>query len=515
MAILIRFVFLLWLAAPALAVTENSFVALSYHEVERDDAAITSPTVVRVSDLAAQFAWLKANGYQPVHVDQILAARAGGPVLPEKAVLLTFDDGLRNFYTHAFPLLKLFNYPAVIALVGRWLDVPEGGTVDYDGTPKSRNDFMTWSQIRELQASGLVEVATHAYDLHQGIPANPQGNTQPAAITRRFAEGVYEPDQVYLDRLRRDLRASQSIIANHTENVPRILVWPYGRSNLAGQEVARELGIQLGFTLEDGPTLANTPLLQTRRYLIEHSPSLKQFAETLRGTWSPDPARSVRIDPGPWGGDESGLSATLDSLLALQPNIAFLVPSIYDHGTEKTLFPTPRRPLARDELNRIAWQIERRSGVPVFIDLPSTWLSDKALISDLARHVNFAGLRLSAMPGSDQAVEVRSAAEHWRWPLRLAFDLPGLPDEGVWTALRAGDLVILSADTDIASLPEASKSSVLFEFTLNDSPAKIARRMRDLEAAGFRQFGLAGFPLDIDRTEIELVLSLRSVPRLP
>ena len=163
MALLIRTLVaaLIALAASlaAAADTNARFMALSYHEILTDNEPAT-PTAVRASDLARQFAWLQANGYHPVSVDQILAARAGGPPLPPKAILLTFDDGFKDVYTRAFPLLKLFNYPAVIALVGQWMDVPDGRMVDYDGEPVPRSKFLSWEQVREMQASGLVEVAS-------------------------------------------------------------------------------------------------------------------------------------------------------------------------------------------------------------------------------------------------------------------------------------------------------------------------------------------------------------------
>uniref|UniRef100_UPI0035B0CA9A polysaccharide deacetylase family protein n=1 Tax=Brevundimonas sp. TaxID=1871086 RepID=UPI0035B0CA9A len=195
MALLIRTLLaaLLALAAALATAADARFMALSYHEVLADNEPMT-PTAVRASDLARQFAWLQANDYHPVSVDQILAARAGGPPLPPNAILLSFDDGFLDFYTRAFPLLKLFNYPAVIALVGKWMDVPDGQMVDYDGKPVPRGKFLNWDQVREMQASGLIEVASHSYDLHHGILANPQGNTQPAATTRLYANGRYEDD---------------------------------------------------------------------------------------------------------------------------------------------------------------------------------------------------------------------------------------------------------------------------------------------------------------------------------
>ena len=372
MALLIRplLAALLALAVTLATAADARFMALSYHEVLADNEPMT-PTAVRASDLARQFAWLQANDYHPVSVDQILAARAGGPPLPPNAILLTFDDGFLDAYTRAFPLLKLFNYPAVIALVGKWMDVPDGQVVDYDGKPVPRGKFLNWAQVREMQASGLIEVASHSYDLHHGILANPQGNTQPAATTRLYANGRYEDDAAYLARLRADLRDS---ISQHTGKAPRIIVWPYGRSNRAAQEVAAQLGMPIGLTLIDGFNDAATPTAVWKRQLIENSPSLQAFAEMLRVTWDPSPARSVEVDPGTWPPGEDGLSPTLDRLLKLSPNIAFVRPAVIRDGREMALFPTKLRPVAIDQLNHIAWQTERRAGVPVFIDLPAAWL---------------------------------------------------------------------------------------------------------------------------------------------
>ena len=513
MALLIRTLLsaLLIVAASFACAGETRFMALSYHEVIPDNEPIT-PTAVRASDLARQFAWLQANDYHPVSVDQILAARAGGPPLPPKAILLTFDDGKKDTYTHAFPLLKLFRYPAVIALVGKWMDVPDGQMVDYDGKPLPRSEFMSWAQVRKMQDSGLIEVASHSYDLHHGILANPQGNTQPAATTRLYANGHYEDDAAYLARLRHDLRDSFS---QHTGKAPRIIVWPYGRSNLAGQKIAAELGMPIGLTLVDGFNDATTPKAVWKRQLIENSPSLQAFAEMLRVTWAPNPGRSVKVDPGTWPPGEDELSPTLERLLSLSPNIAFVKPSIVRDGREMTLFPTKLRPLAADKLNHIAWQTERRAGVPVFIDLPTSWLDEPELVADLARQVNFAGLRINAAPGSAAAERIRQAVERWVWPLQLVYALDQPPSPTVWAELPKGDRIALPAtDNIVARLPAEAATKVLLEFDPDLPPGVIARSMNRLEAAGFRQFGLAGFP-ESTMDVLFPSLSLRWQPQLP
>ena len=74
----------------------NHFLALCYHDVE-DDSADERYMSVRTSALNDQMAWLKNNGYTAVSVQQILDAHNGGTVLPDKAVLLSFDDGYSSF----------------------------------------------------------------------------------------------------------------------------------------------------------------------------------------------------------------------------------------------------------------------------------------------------------------------------------------------------------------------------------------------------------------------------------
>ncbi|MFZ1901352.1 MAG: hypothetical protein WAU35_12775, partial [Azonexus sp.] len=226
------------------------------------------------------------------------------------------------------------------------------------------------------------------------------------------------------------------------------------------------------------------------------------------------PGRSVKVDPGTWPPGDDGLSPTLDRLLTLSPNIAFVKPVVIRDGREMTLFPTKLRPVAADKLNHIAWQTERRAGVPVFIDLPDAWLNEPELVADLARQVNFAGLRLRAAPGSTAAEGVRKAAGRWVWPLQMAYALDELPAPDVWARLPAGDLIVLPAsDAIIAGLPTEAATRVLLEFDPALPPVAIARRMNRLEADGFRQFGIAGLP-DSVMGPIFPSLSLRWQPQL-
>ncbi|MCM5571525.1 poly-beta-1,6-N-acetyl-D-glucosamine N-deacetylase PgaB [Burkholderiaceae bacterium FT117] len=371
-------------AARAPGIPPGAFVALSYHEVPEDGPREAAPGAgrygVEVSALVAQFSWLRENGYRPVSLSEIAEARAGGKPLPPKAVLLSFDDGYADFYHRVYPLLQLFRYPAVIALVGKWMDAPAGTQVDYDGRPMPREAFLSWAQVREMAGSGLVEVASHSYDLHRGVRGNPQGNLQPAATTRIFdpASARYETDEAWLGRVRADLERNSALIERETGKRPRAVVWPYGRYNGALQQVARELGMPMMLTLEGGPNLAGAPLDRIRRIIVEFNPELGAFVDEIEQVWPEDPQRVVHVDldyvhdPDPEA-QERNLSALLDRIQAIRPTTVYLQAFADPDGdgeADALYFPNRHLPMRADLFNRVAWQLETRVGVRVYAWMP-------------------------------------------------------------------------------------------------------------------------------------------------
>ncbi len=365
-------------AAPA-AVEDGAFLVLCYHEVPDDLRQEPDPYAVEASELASQFAWLRAHGYRPVSLSDVLAARRGGRPLPPKAVLLTFDDGYRSFYTRVYPLLKLYGYPALLALVGHWMEAGPDQPVDYGGRMVPRASFLGWDEVREMVRSGLVEVASHTYDLHRGIRANPQGNLAPAATTRLYdpATGRYETDEGYTARLRADLERSARLIERELGQRPRALAWPFGSYNRAAVRIASEAGMTVTFTLEDGWMPPALPLDAVRRAPVRWNPVLQDFVGELHPR-QPPPRRVVHVDLDYVYSDdpvqqERNLSALLDRVKALGANTVYLQAFADPDGdgvADALYFPNRHLPVRADLFNRVAWQLLTRAHVEVFAWLP-------------------------------------------------------------------------------------------------------------------------------------------------
>lgn len=378
-----------------LARAADNFIVLSYHEIEDfvPKEEKLGRTVVSLENLKAQFAWLKQNGYRVISVQELLDAKAGKKKLPEKAVMLTFDDGDVSFYTKAFPLLKQYRYPAMIALVTSWMDVPEDGFVEYDQgqEPWKRNAFLSWAQVKEVVKSGLVEVASHSHDMHHGLLGNPQGNTQPAAVTHVYdpATQRYEDDAAYAKRVSDDLHRTAAGIQQHLGMKPRAIVWPYGEFNRPLVEAAKAEGMTLTFELADGRNRLDD-LSAIKRLLVAENPDIDQFADMVTTVRADRPVRVMHVDldyiydPDP-AQTEKNLGALLDRMREIHPNTVYL--QAYsdpdgDGNADALYFPNRHLPMRADLFNRVAWQMKTRNRVKVYAwmpvlaykaDLPADW----------------------------------------------------------------------------------------------------------------------------------------------
>ncbi|TKS54123.1 poly-beta-1,6-N-acetyl-D-glucosamine N-deacetylase PgaB [Luteimonas yindakuii] len=428
-----------WIAALMLGLllcstpARGSLLVLSYHDI-RDDVAAKGdpdPHAVSTGNFAQHLDWLRAHGYQAVSAQAVIDARAGSGTLPDKAVLLTFDDGLRSVYTHVFPLLRAYGWPALVAPVTSWVELPEGQAVRYGPRDYTGDDFLTWAQLREMHDSGLVEIASHSHDLHRGVDGNPFGNQIPAAVTRIWSpRDGYETAEAWHARIETDLRTSRDLIARHVGRAPQVVVWPYAAYNDVANGIARDLGMTLSFDLEgraQGADLGlqgeqgveQTSLASLARLLVYRNPDVRDFAGELRRDLSLDGVRAIQVDlDHVYDDDPAQVVRNVDALVQrihdIRPSHVFLQAFSDPDGdgaAEAVYFPSRHMPVRADLFNRVAWQLRTRAQVRVFAWMPVLGfeLADTALLQELQIRATGADEIPRLDPGDPRTLEVVSA----------------------------------------------------------------------------------------------------------
>ena len=458
------------------------FVSIAFHDVV-DDPAQLDGDAVTTDRLVAFFDYLRGAGWTAVSLDDVDAARRGERPLPDKAILITFDDGYESLYTRVFPLALAYRMPIVAALMGGWVNAPAGATVMYGDKPVPRDNFVTWDQVREMHRSGLIEIASHSYGLHQGVLANPQGNTMPAAVTRIYAGGRYEDDASYRQRLIDDLTRSRDQIARETGQAPRTIVWPFGRYTLEGADVARSLGYRFALTLDPEPADAALPMALAR-FLPTIDPPLSVIERNLRFVQERAPAqRLLCVDPAKlWSGDLAGTDERLGKLIErvrkLGTNTVVIDAAQSDAAGHLTgaWFPNSQLPMTANLLSRLAWQLQTRGGVEAYIRLPVAaalqTLGDPAkvrlMFRELGVQVPATGLMMEGAPGllALAAESGEGGAMPWQTHrLRLAQPLDGL---------EPADRLVLQAFREAANARPRLKLALLAEPGAPMTPSALA-----------------------------------------
>ncbi len=206
---------------------------LMYHSVfsGRHSDYVVPPEV-----LESDFAYLSDHGYQAVLVSDLVEYVYNGKPLPEKPVMITFDDGYYNNLEQCLPLLEKYDMCAVISVVGSY--IVNQAEQDSHITAYS---YLTFPEIQTLLESGRIEIGNHTYDLH--------------SHTHRQGCGILpeESETAYRELLRSDLEQLQSLLASQVQMRPVVFTYPYGYVCRESIPVLRSMGFLATLTCYEEP----------------------------------------------------------------------------------------------------------------------------------------------------------------------------------------------------------------------------------------------------------------------
>lgn len=209
---------------------------LTYHHLSEDGEGDVNISVARFEE---QLAALQEAGYQSVTLEQVYAYVEQGEPLPEKALLITFDDGYESNYTLAWPLLEKYGMKATIFVIGVSV-----GKDTYKDTDNAMTPHFSYEQAQEMIDSGTISIQSHTYDMHQWEPFE-EGT---------FREGILplegESEQEYIQAFTQDLTRSRTEIQENTTETVTALAYPGGRSTQLAQVLCGQLGLKATMTTE-------------------------------------------------------------------------------------------------------------------------------------------------------------------------------------------------------------------------------------------------------------------------
>lgn len=314
-------------AAPVRAVGTPSFLVLGYGSVEDQDPD-QSLQGVTTGRLIEQMEWLRGHGYQAIRVDDLVAASAGQKPLPPRAFLLLFRGGHTSFLARAFPLLKAFGMPAVL------------GVGSQAAAAKGRSAFLDERQLRQLEGSGLVEIAA-AYDA------------------------------------RDEASAVESFLKNALSHTPRLDVLPAGDGDQIAFAVKASGGRRLEFSFVNSAGTFDA-LVKAPQALVKGNPDLGSYLDNVLTLAPQPPLRAVQIDldyiydPDPVQ-QTRNLEQVVARIRKLAINVVFLQAFANPEGdglARALYFPNRHLPLRANLFAQAVTELRANAHVKVFGWLP-------------------------------------------------------------------------------------------------------------------------------------------------
>jgi peptidoglycan/xylan/chitin deacetylase (PgdA/CDA1 family) len=201
---------------------------------------------VSPQNFRAQLRYLQENGYESITLNDLALYLTVGQPLPPKPVILTFDDGYADVYTHAFPLLQRFGFTGTFFLISSPIDA-------------HNPDFVSWDQVTEMHAAGM-KFEPHSYD-------------HPDMRNRGQNFVVFQ------------IVAPQQAIEARTGETCRFFGYPSGRYDQFVIDVLRSANFWGGVLTEQGATHTVDDLFVLKRVRIHGGDDLDTFIRTLNLDW--------------------------------------------------------------------------------------------------------------------------------------------------------------------------------------------------------------------------------------
>ena len=250
---------------------ERRVPILLYHHI--NDVGDGGATCAE-STLRGHMEALVGAGYTAVSFDDLIAFVEDGAALPEKPVVITFDDGYSSNYEIAYPMLRELGLQGTIFAIGVSV-----GKETYKETDTPIIPHFGLEEMAEMAASGIMAVHSHTFDMHQSDSLDVVDYRR-GVLPR---EGEAEAD--YIAAFRADFERSKAQIEGATGHAADVFAYPHGQSVPLSEALLREMGVRVTLTIAPHSNILvrglPQSLLQLGRYDMTDGVSPERMLEIL------------------------------------------------------------------------------------------------------------------------------------------------------------------------------------------------------------------------------------------
>jgi len=220
---------------------------LMYHHL---DSIADKNTIVTRETFEKYIKALVDNGYTGVSFEQLVNYVENDGELPQKPIVITFDDGYLSNYEFAYPVLKKYNIKATIFIIG--ISV---GKDTYRNTENSDYPIIphfNYAQANEMVESGIISIQSHSYDMHQI-------ELYEKLLNREYRHGVLpcegESEEEYTANFREDYIRSKTELETAVKGKSIAYAYPYGICTELSERLLQEMGVKVTLTSNYGSNI--------------------------------------------------------------------------------------------------------------------------------------------------------------------------------------------------------------------------------------------------------------------